>query len=186
MANQPPLDPYLNLHSKANDRTSRATFKRGIINAINAQLGTMDVQIVGSHSTILKGIPFSSAVNSSAVRVGDKCRIDMFDETNPYDCVVAYIYGRKLTTSAYGIYNISTAISSGGTAISIPHTLGVMPTFAFASCRFVSSISAFSPAVFTEGTQVTKFDANFIYVTVYVGISTGVQPLTFFWFATCA
>lgn len=92
---QIPLDTYLGVHKKANDHTIPATFKRGIVSAINIQSGTMDVQIIGNQTTVLKGIQISSAVNIYTARIGDKCRIDFFDETNPNDAVVAYTYGRS-------------------------------------------------------------------------------------------
>jgi len=89
---QVPLDTFLGIHSKANSKTIPATFKRGIVNAVNIQAGTMDVQIVGNQSSILKGIAVSSAVNLTTAKPGDRCRIDMFSEINPNDCCVAYTY----------------------------------------------------------------------------------------------
>ena len=94
MGTNKPLDPYLKIHGKANDRVTPATFKRGIINAIYAATGTADVQLVGNQSTVLKGIFFSSAVTPSKAKVGDKCRVDFFSEINPSDAVIAYLYGR--------------------------------------------------------------------------------------------
>ena len=103
---QNPLDSYLNLHKRANQFTTPAYFKRGIISAIHIQQGTADVQIVGNQNTTLKNIPLSSAIATSLalvstqasnpnIQVGDKCLLFMFDETNPNDCVVVCAYGRK-------------------------------------------------------------------------------------------
>ena len=86
------LDSYLHVHRKANDRTSSASFKRGIISAIYSGSFTADIIILGNTQTILKNVSLSSAINIQTVKVGMKCRIDMFDETNPNDCVVAYVY----------------------------------------------------------------------------------------------
>lgn len=90
--NNKPLRSYLQLHQQANEKVTPATFKRGIISAVNVHAMTADVQIVGNQSTVLKGIPLSSAINPATLSVGARCRIDMFSESNPNDCVVAYTY----------------------------------------------------------------------------------------------
>ena len=89
---QQPLDTYLGIHKKANDNTTPATFNRGIINAVNIQAKTVDIQLVGNQSSILKGVAVSSAINLSVIKAGDRCRVDMFSEVNPNDCICAYTY----------------------------------------------------------------------------------------------
>jgi hypothetical protein len=90
--NNQPLRSYLQLHSQANEKITPATFRRGIINAVNIQSKTADVQLVGNQSSILKGIPLSSAINLTTVKAGQRCRVDLFGEINPNDSVVAYTY----------------------------------------------------------------------------------------------
>lgn len=89
---QPPLDSYLKLHSKANDKTTPSMFKRGIINAINIQARTVDIQIVGNQTTVLKGIAASSAINFTTVKAGDRCVVLLFSEINPNDSVILATY----------------------------------------------------------------------------------------------
>ena len=86
------LDPYLNLVSKQNNKVTPATFKKGVISAVHTNSNTADVLVVGNNDTTLKNIPVSSVIILSVADVGKRCRIDMFDETNPNDCVIAYLY----------------------------------------------------------------------------------------------
>ena len=88
-------DPARKQFEKAFGKTIPATFKKGIIAKLNTDLGTADVIIVGSNQTVLKNLPLSSAIDIYDIRLNDKCRVDMFDESNPQDSVVAYTYGRK-------------------------------------------------------------------------------------------
>lgn len=186
--NQKSLDPYLDLHDKANKIVTPATFKRGIINAIHPVNGTVDVQLVGNQSTVLKNIYTSSAINLNTIRVGDKCRIDMFDETNPNDCVVAYVYGRQIVDYAWGIYTIAVNTGGGASNIKIPHTLGMIPTFATVSTDARIDMSAVGVQhagvwVTNTGPNSVPFDNTYIYVTVSTSY---VNPQTYniFWFAT--
>jgi hypothetical protein len=75
--------------------TASATYKKGVIAKISLDTASADVTVVGSNQNVLKNIPFSSAIDLNDITVGDKCRIDMFDESNPSDSVIAYTYGRK-------------------------------------------------------------------------------------------
>jgi hypothetical protein len=85
---------YTQIHKEFNERLTPAFTKRGIINKLYPETWTADIQIVGSTQGIIKGVPLSSAIDINDVRIGDKCRVDMFDENNPNDMVVAYTYGR--------------------------------------------------------------------------------------------
>jgi hypothetical protein len=87
--------PYREIFRKHTGITSPATFKKAVIATVHSESATADVYIVGNAQSLLKNIPLSSAVDANDVKVGDKCRVDMFDETNPDDSVVAYTYGRK-------------------------------------------------------------------------------------------
>ena len=124
-------DSYLNFQKRQLNKISPATFKHGIIAAVYRQSWTADVIVEGDIQTILKNIPMSSAVPYN-VQVGQLCRIDMFDETNPRDSVVAYTYGTapfsnilRVKTSGSGLVYVT----AGGQAI--PHGLGQVPDFYF-------------------------------------------------------
>lgn len=69
-----------------------ATFKKAFINTIHFNSNTVDVYFAENPQTIIKNIPVARSVDIATVTVGQRCRIDMFDETNPYDCVLAYVY----------------------------------------------------------------------------------------------
>jgi hypothetical protein len=118
-------DSYLNFQKRQMQKISPATFKHGVITAVYRQSWSADVVVEGDVQTVLKGIPMSSAVPYN-VRVGQLCRIDMFDETNPKDSVVAYTYGTA--PSSVWIVKTGTAyVTSNGQAI--PHGLGQKPDF---------------------------------------------------------
>ena len=87
---------FKELSDKINKRNISESFKRGIIQKVYLDFWTADVQVVGSTQTLLKNIPLSSAVPLT-VAIGDWCRLDLFDETNSSDMVVAYIYKRRAT-----------------------------------------------------------------------------------------
>jgi hypothetical protein len=123
-------DSYLNFQKRQLGKISPATFKHGVIAAVYRQSWSADVVVEGDMQTVLKNIPMSSAVPYN-VRVGQLCRIDMFDETNPKDSVVAYTYG---TAPSSNIIIKSSgpqlvAVSASGQAI--PHGLGQVPDFYF-------------------------------------------------------
>lgn len=180
---QQPLDGYLNLHGKANEKTSTATFKRGIINAIYPQQGTADVQIVGSHSTVIKGVFFSSGVNPNSVMVGDKCRIDMFSEINPADCVIAYTYGRKMTTSSHGV--VTSTGSPTGTSVKINHGLNGVPTnVSFSPQLVIQGASPITNIVSANLDPNKPVDATYIYILVFDNNSSG-TTMKATWYASC-
>ena len=66
--------------------------KKGIIEAFNSTPYTATVQIAGSLSVWLEGIPVSRGIPSAEVVVGRGCAIIFFDETNPHDAVVVAVY----------------------------------------------------------------------------------------------
>jgi hypothetical protein len=73
-------------------RLVRATFKKAFINAVHVSAKTVDVYYAENPQTIIRNIPVADTVNISTVTVGKRCRIDIFDETNPNDMVMAYTY----------------------------------------------------------------------------------------------
>lgn len=70
----------------------RSTFKKGFISAIHMGSNTVDVSYAESPQTIVRNIPIANSVSISTVIVGQRCRVDLFDETNPQDSVLAYTY----------------------------------------------------------------------------------------------
>ena len=84
------------LYKKQNQKLIRATFKKALIVSVNEASATANISIVGNPSTVIKNVPFASHIIPSLVLANDKCRVDLFDETNPNDMVIAYIYGRSM------------------------------------------------------------------------------------------
>ena len=85
------IPTYKDIVRKTNDRVMPPTFVKGMISTINYSIGIADVVVVGNNQTILHNVRLSSAVPSTA-KVGNLCRVDFFDPSNPKDMVVAYIY----------------------------------------------------------------------------------------------
>jgi hypothetical protein len=184
------IDGYLHYVKKQNNIVTPSVFKRGIISAIHTSSFTGDVQIVGNSSSIIKSVPFASHVNASAVNVGDKCMLWQFDETNPNDQIILAIYGRNFRTSAWGFKSGTISVISSGTNISIPHTLGVIPTFATVSSNILVNMSAsgyqsIGVYVSATGPNNVPFDATNIYATVIMNAS-GNFTYDIFWFASIA
>lgn len=120
----------MNTSFKEFEKTKRSKlvpsyFKKGLINKVNTESWTADVQIVGSSQGILKNIPLGSSI-PSGVKPGDKCVLITFDETNPNDIVVSYVYGRKIKPK---FSTGSATVTTGG--ITIPHGLGQSPDAIF-------------------------------------------------------
>jgi hypothetical protein len=66
--------------------------RRGIIRAFNSGTYLADVQIVGSVATVLTGVPVAKEIRADLLTSGTKCGVLFFDETNPADGCVAFIY----------------------------------------------------------------------------------------------
>lgn len=114
--------PFNKTYQSQQKKLIPSTFKKGIISAVNLNSFSADVMFIGNQQTIIKNIPFASTVNINNVKVGDRCKVDLFDETNPNDMCIAYTYGRSfLRTSNTGIATITTS------GIAIPHGLGTVP-----------------------------------------------------------
>lgn len=84
--------PYNKIYQNQNKNLVPATFKKAIISSVNIQTRTANVYIVGNSQTIINDIPFAISVNITNVKAGQRCRVDCFDESNPRDMVVAYVY----------------------------------------------------------------------------------------------
>jgi|GEM_PF-833407 len=67
--------------------------RRGIIRAFDSGTYLADVQIVGSMATMLTGVPVAKQIGADLITSGIKCGVLFFDETNPADACVVFIYG---------------------------------------------------------------------------------------------
>lgn len=67
--------------------------RRGIIRKFDSGTYLADVQIVGSMATMLTGVPVAKQIIADLITSGTKCGVLFFDETNPADACVVFIYG---------------------------------------------------------------------------------------------
>jgi hypothetical protein len=65
---------------------------KGIISAVYVQSKTADVCFTKNTQTIIRNIPLAKHIDPTTVHIGDRCKVDIFDETNPRDMAVSYIY----------------------------------------------------------------------------------------------
>ena len=70
----------------------RATFKKAFISAVHVNSNTVDVSYAENPLTIVRNIPIATNVDVTLLSSGQRCRIDVFDETNPNDMAMAYTY----------------------------------------------------------------------------------------------
>lgn len=70
----------------------RATFKKAFINAVHLSANTVDVYYAENPQTIIRNIRIADNVDITKVAVAMRCRVDVFDETNPNDMVMCYTY----------------------------------------------------------------------------------------------
>lgn len=66
--------------------------RRGIIRAFDSGTYLADVQIVGSMATMLPGVPVAKQIGADLLTSGTKCGVLFFDETNPSDACVVFVY----------------------------------------------------------------------------------------------
>lgn len=85
--------------------------RRGIIRAFDSGTYLADVQIVGSMATILTGVPVAKQIGAELLTSGTKCGVLFFDETNPADGCVAFVYdGVPSHPSARVYHSVSQSI----------------------------------------------------------------------------
>jgi hypothetical protein len=189
---QQPLDPYLSLHAKANDKTMQSHFKRGVINVVYPSSATADIQIVGNVTTVVKGIQLSSGINPRAIKSGDRVFLWQFDETNPNDMIAVSCYGRAFTDTTNGVISVTVLGGSNVKNFSIPHNLGVVPTMAMVS-TFNYAILSSSPGGtgVTSGTYISATgpngvtaDSTYIYGTAFASGDAINKTFPVYWFAS--
>lgn len=66
--------------------------RRGEIRTFDAGAYTATVQMAGSISVWLSGVPVARNIAAAEVVVGRKCALIFFDDTNPDDAVVVAVY----------------------------------------------------------------------------------------------
>jgi hypothetical protein len=101
-----------------------ATFKKAIITAIYLNNYTVDIYFIGNNQTVIRNIAVATNVDITTIAQGDRCKIDLFDEKNPSDMVMSYVYGKpqqKKTSSGQALVS--------HTGSTIPHGLGRVPVF---------------------------------------------------------
>lgn len=116
---------------KQQGKLMRATFKKAVISNVNVSANTADVYFAENPTTTIRNIPLASHIKASLVSQGDKCRVDVFDETNPNDMVVAYLYGKSIPIANVPKIATGTVTYGNGQTYPVvqPHGLGVIPDF---------------------------------------------------------
>lgn len=175
--------PFNDTFHKQQAKLVRATFKKAIITNVNTSSNTADVYFAQDPSTVIRSIPLASQIDVSQVMVGDRCRVDVFDESNPNDMVVAYIYGRVLSFSKKPVFAFGYFFKSNGTGLTdiIPHTLkdskgnAVVPSVYGITNGQVSAADFASGAMYLNGAADT--------VDIKVIVTTTSISFDCFWFA---
>ena len=67
--------------------------RRGVIRSYNQTEHTATVQLVGAQAIYLENIPVNHALSWWLVVAGADCGVVFFDETDPEDACVAFVYG---------------------------------------------------------------------------------------------
>jgi len=66
--------------------------RKGVIKGFNAGSYKATVQVAGSLSVWLEGVPVARNIPSSEMTAGRNCALVFFDETNPSDAVLVAVY----------------------------------------------------------------------------------------------
>ena len=83
---------YNDLYKKQQKKLIPAFFKKGIISQVNPSAHTANIYFVDNSQNIIKNIPMAKSIDITTVKVGSRCKVDLFDESNPQDMVVNYIW----------------------------------------------------------------------------------------------
>jgi hypothetical protein len=66
--------------------------RKGVIKGFDSGSYKATVQVAGSLSVWLEGVPVSRNIPSSEMVAGRRCALIFFDETNPQDAVLVAVY----------------------------------------------------------------------------------------------
>lgn len=69
------------------------TILRGIVRGYDRTNHTATVEVAGAQTTYLNDVPVSHALGWWLLAAGAQCGIVFFDETDPHDACVAFVYG---------------------------------------------------------------------------------------------
>ena len=84
--------PFNRTYQAQQKKLIRATFKKGIISAIHKNTFSVDVNFIGNQQTVVRNVPLANTIDINTLAIGNRCKVDLFDETNPMDMCVAYTY----------------------------------------------------------------------------------------------
>lgn len=84
--------PYNKIYQMQDKNLIPSVFKKAVISSINLQNRSVNIYIVGSSQTIINNVPLAKSVDITTIQQGQRCRVDFFDESNPRDMVIAYVY----------------------------------------------------------------------------------------------
>ncbi|GBD13667.1 hypothetical protein HRbin24_01703 [bacterium HR24] len=65
---------------------------RGVVKGFDGASYRATVQVAGSLSVWLEGVPVARNIASSLLTAGRRCVVVFFDETNPQDAAVVAVY----------------------------------------------------------------------------------------------
>lgn len=104
--------PLNSTYEKQSQKLLPKTFRKAYISAVNLIARTADIYFANNPTVIIRGVPVASNVSMSQAMVGQKCKVDIFDEINQRDMVVAYCYGSSSTavTGYTGTFQAVTSI----------------------------------------------------------------------------
>ena len=84
--------PLADLYKRQNKKLIPDTFKKGIVVNVYINSRTVDLYFVNNPQTVLKNIICSLQIDMSTIAIGQRCKVDIFSETNARDIVVSYTY----------------------------------------------------------------------------------------------
>lgn len=84
--------PFNKTYKTQNTRLVPKSFKKAVISSVYVNNYTVDVYFIGNNQTIIRNIPVANTVDITTINPGDRCKVDIFDETNPSDMVLAYTF----------------------------------------------------------------------------------------------
>ena len=67
--------------------------RRGVIRGYDRASHTATVEVLGARATYLSGVPVSHALGWWLLAAGGLCGVVFFDETDPCDACLAFVYG---------------------------------------------------------------------------------------------
>lgn len=85
--------PYNEMYQKQNTKLIPDTQRKAIVSSVNQGQRQVNLYFVNNPNSIVKNVSVSASIDIGSLAPGTKVKVDVFDETNPNDMVVAYAYG---------------------------------------------------------------------------------------------